>query len=87
MKIDKFKEFVTIKYPNIDILNNNDIKYRDRVNFICKKHGSYSSRLDHFIEVVLSVIKKIDWMSKNINLSKMQKINTKINIIMIKLTT
>jgi len=50
MKIDKFKEFVTIKYPNIDILNNNDIKYRDRVNFICKKHGSYSSRLDHFIE-------------------------------------
>jgi len=51
MRLDKFKEFVKTKHPEIEVLNtNNEIKQRDRIDFFCKKHGNGNSRYDHFLE-------------------------------------
>lgn len=50
MRLDKFKEFVKTKHPEIEVLNtNNEIKQRDRIDFFCKKHGNGNSRYDHFL--------------------------------------
>lgn len=51
MRLDKFKDFVKIKHPDIEVLNtNNEIKQRDKIDFFCKKHGNGSSRYDHFLD-------------------------------------
>lgn len=51
MKIDKFKEFISNRFPNLTILFDlDDIKYRDMISFKCSKHGNKVSRYDHLIK-------------------------------------
>jgi hypothetical protein len=50
MKINKFKDFISSKYPNIEVISNlSEVKYRDKIPFICSKHGNKISRYDHLI--------------------------------------
>lgn len=50
MDIEYIKEVIKQKNSEITILSSSDIKYRDKVNFICDKHGEFSRRLDHFLK-------------------------------------
>ncbi len=51
MKIDKFKEFISNRFPNLTILFDlDDIKCRDMISFKCSKHGNKVSRYDHLIK-------------------------------------
>jgi hypothetical protein len=96
MKINDLKDFINKNYTNITILNTADVKYRDSVNFICKKHGEFKRRLDHFLKNVCIKCysenklknKKFNFIKKSnikhnhkYNYDKVIYINNKIDVI------
>lgn len=98
MNVEYIKRLINKKNSKITVLSSSDIKYRDKVNFICKKHGEFSRRLDHFLESnciecqkEIKLEKQKNKFIKNSNIvhdnkykyDKVNYINNKTNVIII----